>query len=148
MISQRARQLLLVVSTALVVVVLAPGAVASAQTLPGGPVAAYASSPAAQLMLAGEAGAVADFLGISTDQLHTELVGHSLAQVAQQHGKRVEDVTGVVVDTASRQLDVAVSLGQLSSDEASRYRFQIALFAPLLVNSQEASAMALSAVAA
>jgi len=116
--------------------------VASAQSLPGHPAA---DGPVQQQMLAGEASAVAQFLEISPEQLQSELAGHSLAHVTQQHGKSVADVTAVVVRAAHEQLDAAVSVGQLPGDEAARYKTQISLFAPLLVTSQEASALALQA---
>ncbi|MBV9600527.1 MAG: hypothetical protein JOZ87_27260 [Chloroflexi bacterium] len=125
---------------------VALGGVASAQTLPGGLPSLDGNDQLKQVVLAGEATAVAQFLGISTDQLQSELVGKSLAQVTQQHGKSVSDVTNVVVDSADQQLDAAVSQGQLSSDAAAQYRNQIGFFAPFLVNSPEASAMALQAV--
>ncbi|MBV9356916.1 MAG: hypothetical protein JO023_15495 [Chloroflexi bacterium] len=122
------------------------GSGANAQTadlpgdVPGG------DDPVAQMMLAGEAGAVANFLGISTDQLRQELTGRSLAEVAQQHGKSADEVTNVVVTTADQQLDTAVSQGQLSSQAAWGYRAEIGMVAPSLVRSADASALALQAV--
>ncbi len=120
--------------------------VASAQSLPIGLPSIDPSGQLQQVVLSGEADAVAQFLGISTTQLQSELAGHSLAQVAQQHGKSVSDVTSVVVNSADEQLDAAVSQGEVSSDTASQYKAQIALFAPFLVSSPDASAMALQAV--
>jgi hypothetical protein len=139
---------LLIASCTTLLLVAAGGAVASAETLglPSGIVAANGDDATQQLMLAGEASSVAQFLGVSTDQLQHELSGHSLAQVAQQHGKSAAEVTAVVVDTAGQQLDTAVSLGQLSSNTAAEYKTQIAALAPLLVRSEEASALALQAV--
>jgi hypothetical protein len=116
--------------------------VASAQTLPS-----ITDNPQLQqTVLAGEADAVSQFLGISTTQLQSELAGQSLAQVARQHGKSVSDITNVVVNSADQQLDAAVSQGQVSSDTAAQYKSQIGFFAPFLVNSPDASAMALQAV--
>jgi ABC-type sugar transport system substrate-binding protein len=129
---------------ALLVAASASG-VASAQTLPFGLATPNPNDPVVQIMLAGEAGAVAQFLGISTDQLATELNGHSLAQVAQAHGRSASDVTAVVVNTADGELDTAVSNGQLTSDTAAQYKAQIGLFAPFLVSSKDASALALQA---
>jgi hypothetical protein len=126
---------------------VATGGVASAQVLPFGLPGLNPNDPVQQVMLAGEAGAVAQYLGVTTDQLQSELAGQSLAQVAGQHGKSVSDVTSVVVNTADQELDNAVSVGQLSADTASQYKSQIAMFAPFLVNSKEASAMALQAAA-
>jgi hypothetical protein len=115
--------------------------VASAQSLP----MINPDDPLQQVVLAGEASAVAQYLGISIDQLRSELDGHSLAQVAVQHGKSVSEVTAVVVDAADQQLDAAVSQGQVSSRTATQYKAQLAFFAPFLVSSSEASAMALQA---
>jgi hypothetical protein len=115
--------------------------VASAQTLPF----ISGNDQLQQTMLVGEADAVSEFLGISTTQLQTELAGQSLAQVARQHGKSVSDITKVVVNSADQQLDAAVSLGQVTSDTAAQYKSQIGFFAPFLVNSPDASAMALQA---
>ena len=123
--------------------IAAGGGVVSAQSLP----TINPNDPLQQVMLAGEASAVAQFLGISDEQLRSELAGHSLAQVAVQHGKSVSDVTAVVVDAADEQLDAAVSQGQVSSGTAAQYKAQLAFFAPFLVNSSEASAMALQAAA-
>jgi hypothetical protein len=121
---------------------VALGGVASAQSLP----VISDNQQLQQTMLAGEADAVSQFLGISTTQLQTELAGQSLAQVARQHGKSVSDMTNVVVNSADEQLDAAVSEGQVSSDTAAQYKAQIGFFAPFLVNSPDASAMALQAV--
>jgi hypothetical protein len=126
---------------------VATGGVASAQGLPFGMPGLNPSDPVQQVMLAGEAVAVAQFLGITTDQLQSELAGHSLADVAKQHGKSVNDMTSVVVSTADQQLDAAVGLGQMPAETAAQYKSQIGFFAPFLVNSSDASAMALQAAA-
>ena len=138
------RLLLAVPAALLLAATLAAGAaLAQPLPLPIASVADYAHDPVAQVMLAGEASAVSNYLGISTDQLRVELVGHSLADVARQHGKSVSEITGVVVQAANQQLDAAVSAGDLSSDTAAGYRAQIGLFAPFLVNSPDASTLAL-----
>jgi hypothetical protein len=139
------KKLLLALPSALLLAASLGAGAALAQPfpLPIAPAADYAHDPVAQVMLAGEASAVSSYLGISADQLRTELTGHSLADVARQHNKSVSEITGVVVQAANQQLDSAVSAGDLSSDTAAGYRAQIGLFAPFLVNSQDASAMAL-----
>src|SRR5262245_41316852 len=116
--------------------------VASAQMLPG---PNPGDGPVQQQMLAAEAAAVAAFLDISPEQFQAELVGHSLVQVAEQHGKSANDVTAVVVGAAQQELDNAVSNGQLASDKAEQYKGQIAFLAPFLVRSPQASAAALQA---
>lgn len=65
----------------------------------------------------------ADFLGISTDQLKTELSadGATLAKVAEAHGKSRDDVKAFITSTAKTQLDAAVANGDLTQkleDEA------------------------------
>jgi hypothetical protein len=120
--------------------------VASAQGLPFGVPSIDPNGQLAQIVLAGEADAVAQYLSISTAQLQGELAGQSLAQLAQQHGKSVSGVTSVVVTSADQQLDAAVSQGQISGDTAEQYKQQIGFFAPFLVSSADASAMALQAV--
>ncbi|MDP9236123.1 MAG: hypothetical protein M3P30_01765 [Chloroflexota bacterium] len=65
----------------------------------------------------------ADFLGISTDQLATELHadGATLATVAGAHGKSRDDVKALITSTAKTQLDAAVANGDLTQkreDEA------------------------------
>jgi hypothetical protein len=138
------RLLLAVPAALLLAATLAAGAaLAQPLPLPIASVADYAHDPVAQVMLAGEASAVSNYLGISTDQLRADLVGHSLADAARQHGKSVSEITGVVVQAANQQLDAAVSAGDLSSDTAAGYRAQIGLFAPFLVNSPDASTLAL-----
>jgi hypothetical protein len=139
-----ARRVLAAGCAALLIAGVAGGA-ANAQTpnVPGD--VPSGDDPVAQMMLAGEANAVASFLGISTDQLQQELAGHSLAEVAQQHGKGANEVTNVVVTTADQQLDTAVSQGQLSSQAAWGYKAEIAMMAPSLVSSADASALALQA---
>ena len=140
----RYQHFLVVASAA--ILVAASGGVASAQSLPGVPMP-DPNGQVEQIMLAGEAEAVAQYLDIPTDQLRDELSGRSLAQVTRQHGKSVSEVTKVVVNSADQQLQAAVEQGQLEADTAARYRGQIALFAPLLVNSPEATALALQATA-
>jgi len=103
----------------------------------------YAHDPVVQLMLASEANAVSSYPGISIAQLQSELPGHSVADVAHEHGKSVSEVTDVMVQTANQQLDAAVASGAVPAGAAAQYRFQLMLFAPMLVNSADASAFAL-----
>ena len=116
---------------------------AAAQPLPFQSVTPDPSDPVQQLMLSGEASAVSQYLGISTDELRTELAGRSLADVAQMHGQPVDGVTRVVVEAANDQLDTAVAQGDVSKATSDQYRMELSFFAPMLVRSAEASAMAL-----
>jgi uncharacterized protein YidB (DUF937 family) len=58
----------------------------------------------------------ADFLGISTDQLRTELQADNatLATVAAAHGKSRDDVKSFITDAAKAKLDDAVKNGDLT----------------------------------
>jgi transposase-like protein len=47
----------------------------------------------------------AQAIGITTDQLRTELPGKSLAQVAQNHGKNASDVSTALKNAAHQQID-------------------------------------------
>ncbi len=81
-----------------------------------------------------EAQAVAQLFGISVQQLHTELAGHSLAQVAGNHGHTAEDVVNTITSTANSNIDQAVSSGKLTSDQGNQAKQRIADNAPNLVN--------------
>lgn len=58
----------------------------------------------------------ADFLGISTDQLGTELKadGATLAKVAETHGKNRDALKTFITDSAKAKLDEAVKNGDLT----------------------------------
>ena len=62
---------------------------------------------------------LATFLGISQDQLKTELQasGATLATVAQAHGKSRDDLKTFITNTAKTQLDQAVKNGKLSQQQ-------------------------------
>jgi polyhydroxyalkanoate synthesis regulator phasin len=62
--------------------------------------------------------ALADFLGVSTDELRTELRADNatLASVAQAHGKSRDDLKAFIKDSAKRKLDQAVADGKLTQD--------------------------------
>jgi hypothetical protein len=62
------------------------------------------------------AGKLADFLGISQDQLKTELQADNatLATVAEAHGKSRDDLKAFIRDNAKAKLDEAVANGDLT----------------------------------
>lgn len=62
---------------------------------------------------------MASFLGISTDQLKTELgaQGATLATVASNHGKTRDQLKTFITDTAKSRLDQAVSTGKLTQTQ-------------------------------
>ena len=63
---------------------------------------------------------LADFLGITQDQLKTELRADNatLASVAQAHGKSRDDLKSFLTAQAKEQLDQAVSSGKLTQQQA------------------------------
>src|SRR4051794_34946211 len=70
---------------------------------------------------AGAAKAAATYIGISLDQLRTELkAGKSLADVAAAHGKTVAGLEAAIVADAKTHLDAAVAAGKLTADEAAQ----------------------------
>ena len=63
--------------------------------------------------------AAATAIGITPDQLRTELPGKSLAQVAQAHGKSANDVATALKNAAHQRIDQEVSSGRLTADQAN-----------------------------
>jgi hypothetical protein len=60
--------------------------------------------------------AVADYLGISIDQLRNELgSGASLAEVAAKHGKSAEGLEQAISDAAKSELDKSVAAGDITA---------------------------------
>jgi hypothetical protein len=67
----------------------------------------------------------AQAIGITPQQLQTELAGKSLAQVAASHGKQRSDVVTALTNTANSQIDQAVSSGQLTADQGNTRKTNI-----------------------
>ncbi len=63
---------------------------------------------------------IAQFLGITPEQLRTELNGQSLAQVAQAHGKSRDQLIQFLVSTAQQRLNEAVQAGRLTQQQADQ----------------------------
>jgi hypothetical protein len=77
----------------------------------------------------GDPQALATWLGITPEQLRTELhegTGKSLAQVAQAHGKTRDALIAFLTDQTKTQLDQAVAAGRLTRQQADEMlaRFQ------------------------
>lgn len=66
---------------------------------------------------------LADFLGITTDQLATEMKGDgaTLAKVAEAHGKSRDQLKAFIIDTAKAKLDEAVKNGDLTEKHADAF---------------------------
>lgn len=65
---------------------------------------------------------LAAFLGITAEQLRTELKGKSLAQVAEAHGKTRAQTVQYLTDQANKRLDDAVKNGRMTQQMADRIR--------------------------
>ncbi|MBV9131568.1 MAG: hypothetical protein JO318_02660 [Chloroflexi bacterium] len=61
----------------------------------------------------------AQAIGISVQQLQSELPGKSLAQVAEAHGKTAADVATALKNAANQRIDQAVTNGRLTADQAN-----------------------------
>src|SRR5262245_21011972 len=64
------------------------------------------------------AAATADYLGITEEQLKTELAsGKTLAEIATAHGKTAEGLVQTLYDATKKQLDAAVKAGKLTQSQ-------------------------------
>src|SRR5215468_9609882 len=62
--------------------------------------------------------AIASYLGLTEDQLRTQLEsGKTLAQIASAQGKSVSGLEDVIYSDAKSHLDEAVAAGKLTSDQ-------------------------------
>jgi polyhydroxyalkanoate synthesis regulator phasin len=69
--------------------------------------------------------AAATAIGITPQQLRTELSGKSLADVAKAHGKTAADVTTALKNAAHTRIDQAVTAGRLTADQATTQKTQV-----------------------
>ena len=67
----------------------------------------------------------AQAIGVTPEQLRTELAGKSLAQVAQAHGKTGADVATALKNAAHTRIDQEVTSGRLTAAEATQQKQQI-----------------------
>ena len=62
--------------------------------------------------------AAADYLGMTTDQLRSELgSGKTLAAIAKEKGKSVDGLVDVLYNAEKKELDAAVADGRLTNDQ-------------------------------
>jgi hypothetical protein len=89
----------------------------------GGP-KGFGFGPGFGLGLADAPKQLADFLGISTDQLGTEMKadGATLAKVAEAHGKSRDQIKTFITDGAKAKLDEAVKNGDLTQKNADAFQ--------------------------
>jgi polyhydroxyalkanoate synthesis regulator phasin len=69
--------------------------------------------------------AAATAIGITPQQLRTEVAGKSLADVAKAHGKTAADVTTALKTAAHTRIDQAVTAGRLTADQATAQKTQV-----------------------
>jgi hypothetical protein len=65
-------------------------------------------------------GIAAQAIGVTPQQLRTELPGKSLAQVAQAHGKNPADIATALKNAANQRIDQEVTAGKLPADQAAQ----------------------------
>jgi hypothetical protein len=65
-------------------------------------------------------GMAAQAIGITPQQLRTELPGKSLAQVAQAHGKNPADIATGLKNAANQRINQEVTAGKLTADQAGQ----------------------------
>ena len=63
---------------------------------------------------------LAQFLGITPEQLRTELNGRSLAQVAQAHGRSRDQLIQFIISSVQQRLAVEVQAGRLTQQQADQ----------------------------
>lgn len=63
---------------------------------------------------------LAQFLGVTTQQLETDQNGKSLAQVAQAYGKSRDQLIQFITTTAQQQLAAAVTAGRITQQQADQ----------------------------
>jgi hypothetical protein len=76
----------------------------------------------------------AQAIGITPQQLQSELPGNSLATVATNHGKQASDVEAALTTAANQRIDQAVSGGRLTADQGNTQKTNVATRINQLVN--------------
>ncbi len=101
-----------------------------------GPAAAFGGGPGGPHFGLGHGhAAVAAYLGLSADELRTQLeAGKSLADVAKAQGKSVDGLKAAIVAAAKKDLDQAVADGKLSADRAKQMLDRITASVDEMVN--------------
>lgn len=68
---------------------------------------------------------LAQFLGITAEQLRTERATQSLAQVAQAHGKSADQLKQFLTDQAKQRLAAEVTAGRITQAQADQHLQQL-----------------------
>ncbi len=83
------------------------------------------------------AAAVASYLGITTDELHTQLEsGKTLAQIAVAHNKTADGVVTTLLANAKQRLDTAVADQRLTADQEQAFLDRLKTMLTDVVNGQ------------
>jgi polyhydroxyalkanoate synthesis regulator phasin len=86
--------------------------------------------------------AAATYLGVTEDELHSELEsGNSLADVAKAKGKSVDGLVAALVAEAKKHLDEEVSGGDLTQEQADQILSRLEEGIRAMVNGEPPSAM-------
>jgi hypothetical protein len=88
-----------------------------------------------------ESAAVANLLGISVEQLKSEMAGRSLADVAAAYNRSESDLSAVMLDTAQRDLRLAASFGLISHESRADLQAQFEAVLPGLISHPAAAAV-------
>jgi hypothetical protein len=75
--------------------------------------------------LGAEAQAVAGLFKESPQDLRAELPGHTLAELAANHGVKVDDLVSTIVQTANEQIDKSAQNRNISADRLGQLKQQI-----------------------
>src|SRR5207237_3695280 len=108
----------LVASLAASVLVLSAASSASAEGLNTEQWTAFTQQQPllSRVFVAHQSSAVANMFGITVDQLKSEVLARSLAEVAADRNHSTSDVAAVMVDSANRDLQLATTLGLISPE--------------------------------
>jgi hypothetical protein len=88
-------------------------------------------------MLGEAAAAVASYLGITTDELRTQLEsGKTLAQIAVAHNKTADGVVSTLLAEAKKRLDAAVTDKKLTADQEQTFLDHLKTVLTDVVNGQ------------
>ena len=87
-----------------------------------------------RLFVAHESSAVASLFGKTVDQLKSEVLERSLAEVAADRNRSTSDVAAVMVDSANRDLQLATALGLISHESRADLKAHFDAVLPSLIS--------------
>jgi hypothetical protein len=78
----------------------------------------------------------AKFLGVDVKQLHAELKGSSLADIATAHGVAPADLAAALTADVNARIDAAVAAGRLPADRAAKLKQRVSARVDALITRQ------------